>query len=377
MNLLILFMLLLPFISGYGKSHEKEDPDRMVVVPRGTIHQGDYFATGNNIEISGEVTGDLYLFGQQIVIDGKIHGDALIAGGTIDIPGEIGGNIRAIGGQILITGNVGHNVTLIGGNAQLISPSKILGSLVVVVGNCDMAASIGRNAMIVASNLRVSGNVENNLHAHIGDLRLTSNARVGGDLNYSSANNAVIDQQAQILGKTIHNPSGYKEILKGTWFDGFYALSKVAGILMNFLFSFVFGWVLIRAYPKKLEMILASLKGNLTKSFGYGLMIVVLLPLASLLLLITILGVPFALALMGFNVIFFYAAKTIPILAVSNSYLTKLKLKPNSLSIFAVGLACYFLLVRIPYVGILLALACLIFGLGASVISQQKNHTVK
>ena len=357
-------------------AEQEKKPYKISVLERGAVHVGDYFAAGNNIEISGEVKGDVYAFGQQVVIDGKVDGDVIVGGGTIDISGEILGSIRSMSGQILITGTIGRNVTLIAGNAQLLYPAKIAGSIVCLAGNTDLAASIGAGARVMSSNLRVSGDIKNKLYAQVGELRLTSHALIGGDLEYSSNTEALIDPQAQILGKVITQPAAFSDVFKGKWLEGFFLISKIAGLLMNFLFSFVIGWVLIRAYPHRLEAILHALTTNPMKSFGLGIMIVVILPLASLLLLITILGVPFALALMGFNVIFFYAAKTIPIMYVSNRYLTKLHLKPNSLSLFFVGLVIYFLLVRIPVVGILIALACLLFGLGASASSGREKHKI-
>jgi hypothetical protein len=134
------------------------------------------------------------------------------------------------------------------------------------------------------------------------------------------------------------------------------------------------GWVLIRFYPKRLNLVLAALKKHPLKSLGMGVMLMIVLPLLSLLLLITILGAPFAIALMGLSAVFFYAAKTIPILTFCNKYLTKLHLEPNTLSIFAIGLVIYFLLVRIPYIGILIALTCLLLGVGASAFSRSQKR---
>ncbi|HSX12098.1 MAG TPA: polymer-forming cytoskeletal protein [Rhabdochlamydiaceae bacterium] len=370
MKFFIIF--LLAFATGVYAEDEKQE--KILILPRGQVHQGDYFAAESNIEVSGEVIGDVYVFGQQIVIDGTVRGDVIVFGGTVDISGEIEGNVRAVGGQILLVGNVGRNVTVIGGNAQLLYPATIKGNFVCVAGNCDMAATVGNDTKVFSSNLRVSGEIQNNLIAHVGDLRVTSNAKVGGNLQYSSNAIAFIDPSAQIQGKIIHHPSAFRNFIKGQWLEGFYFVTRIAGLLMNFLFSFVVGWVLIRFYPKKLHILLAALNKQPMKALVSGIVIALLLPIVALLLLVTILGAPFALALMGFFVIFFYAAKTIPILAVANKYLTKFKLKPNTLSLFAVALFLYFLLVRIPYIGILIALASLFCGVGAAVVARTQKR---
>ena len=78
---------------------------------------------------------------------------------------------------------------------------------------------------------------------------------------------------------------------------------------MNFIYTMVVGIVLIRMFPKNLENALSSLKEQPLKSFAYGVMVLVLLPLVALVLLMTIIGVPFALALIAANILSFYTAK--------------------------------------------------------------------
>ena len=76
-------------------------------------------------------------------------------------------------------------MTVVAGNLQLLGSSTINGSLVATAGNIDLAAKIGSDATIVASNLRDSAQIKGDLQGSFGQMHLTSKAVIGGNLEYS------------------------------------------------------------------------------------------------------------------------------------------------------------------------------------------------
>ena len=62
--------------------------DRAVLQP-GQVVQGDYFAFGPHIEISGIVNGDLYAAGGDVLIDGIVNGDVIVAGAKVMMSGKV------------------------------------------------------------------------------------------------------------------------------------------------------------------------------------------------------------------------------------------------------------------------------------------------
>lgn len=368
MRLIILLLFLLFCIEGRAADDDDEHKN-IIVLPANTIHHGDFFAIGHSIEISGEVTGDVYVCGTQVYIDGKVDGDVLAVGGSIEISGEILNNIRVIGGQITLSGHVRRNATIIAGNASLFPPSKIEGNLVCMAGNVHLASEVGSNATVVASNLRLSQTIRKNLNAYVGQMHLTSRARVGGILEYASNSAAWIESGAIISGQTIHHPSFVGDLLKGSWLQGLLLGSRVAALLMNFLYTFVVGWILIKLFPQNLQTALYALNNKTLKSISYGVLILFLLPLISLILLMTILGAPFALTLLALNVIGFYTAKVYSIIWTSNWIFKKTRLRQSKLPVFFLGLIIYFIVTAIPWIGPVIALAAMLFGLGAAIIA--------
>jgi cytoskeletal protein CcmA (bactofilin family) len=357
----------------FANEDDLTEEQKVIVLPAGTVYNGDYFAVGNDVEISGTVNGDVYVFAQQVIIDGMINGDVLGSGGSIDISGKVLRSCRLAAGQILISGEIGNNVTAIAGNLQLLGSSSIGGNLVAIAGNVDLAAKIGADATVMASNLRVSSQINKNLQGYVGQMRLTSKAFVGGDLYYRTNTPPWIEPGAVIRGTVTHRPTFVHELVKGTWIQKLLVGSKVLAILMNFLYTFVIGIVLIKLFPKNLEAATEVLKSHTFKAICYGIVLLVLVPLAALILLMTILGVPFALTLLAANVIGFYTAKVYTIFWASNWMFGKIGFKANRLPGFFCGLLLYFCLTAIPVAGTMLAFISMLLGLGAGVLSQAKR----
>jgi len=371
-RLIVSFFLL--FTSTFLFSDEKDAQEQtVIVIPSGQVHQGNFFAMGSSVEISGVVEGDVYIIAEQVVIDGVINGDALICGGSIDISGKVRNNCRLLGGQVLISGPISNNATIVAGNLQLLPSGSIGGGIVAATANADLAASIASDVTIAASNLRVSGRIGKDLQGYVGQMRVTSRATIGGNVDYKSSTPAWIEQGAMIKGEVIRHSYFVHGLVEGTWIQGLLVGSKVLAILMNFIYTFVIGIVLIKFFPKNLEVALHSLQNHPVKSLTYGVMLLILLPLASLILLMTILGVPFALALIALNVIGFYTAKVYTILWTSNWFFGKMKFKHNSLVGFFCGTIIYFMLVAIPVFGFFVAFFSMLLGLGAGLVAQSKR----
>ena len=368
MHFVILFICF--FSSLIASDNNEEKHKSLVVLPRESVFTGDYFASKEVIEISGEIFGDAYLSAGDISIDGHIHGDLLAFGGNINVSGTIDGNIRVICGQFSLSGHVGKNVTLIAGSVNCSAFSTIAGNSTLVAASTELAGTINQDSRVLSSNLRVSGTL-NNVEAYVGQLRLTSRAEVLGQLEYSGQVPGSIDPQARIHGPIVHHPSITQQVFEGKWLEGLLIGSKIAALLMNLAFSFVIGVILIKIYPERLHEMKKILSHNPWQALGAGVLLLILFPLVALLLLITILGIPFALAIIALNVLSFYAAKCVPILFLTDKLPSWIKL-PRLLCFF-LGLFIYFVLGYVPILGTILTFTGLLFGLGAYVLSKTRK----
>ena len=350
---------------------DDETDTEVVVLPHGETHDGDLFVTGKTVEVSGVVNGDLYVFGGQVFIDGTVNGSVICLAGTINHTGKVSQNVRILAGQIVIGGFVGGNVSILSGSLEVHPSTTIAGSLAVLSGNVDFAGVLNRNMRVYASNFRFSGDVKGDIEAFVGQMRITSRAEVFGSFEYWSNNEAFIDS-SEILKKGIkHHPSFFYNLFKGKIFQSLKIGSKLATLLMNFFYSFVLGLVIMKFFPQRIKASMVVLNTKPLQALVCGIVILMVLPLACILLLITIIGAPFALTLLALNVIGFYTAKVFAILWVVSKMFKKVDFERYKKLYFVTGLVIYFLLTLIPYFGWILSTCSLLFGLGSVILGKR------
>ncbi|MDX8431211.1 MAG: polymer-forming cytoskeletal protein [Candidatus Algichlamydia australiensis] len=349
---------------------EQEIDDSIIIVPRDQVINDDYYAWGGTIEIAGVINGDLYVTGSQIFIDGTVNGDVLVAGGSVNISGQVVGDLRLLSGQTLITGSIGRSATLVSGNVEMTSPASIGRNLSALCGNMDLAGRLEGNGHIYSSSLRLSDRVGGNIAAYVGRMRATSTTNIQGKLEYWSDQLALISPGATIQGGLLHHPSFIYTLSQHPWLKWLQIGSKLATLLMNFFYSLILGFIFMRYFQHRLDRAFSAMERKPLQSLITGALVLIVLPLISLLLLMTILGVPFALTLLAINVIGFYTGKIFTMLFVTRWGLGKLHKEKWRKIGYMLTLIGYFFLTMIPYFGQALVFAVTLFGLGAIVTGR-------
>ncbi|MCB1109424.1 MAG: hypothetical protein KDK64_00435 [Chlamydiia bacterium] len=369
-------IFLLCFAALFAKEEPEEEMD-IVVLSSTEVVDGDYFAHGRTVEISGTVNGDLYVLGGQIFIDGNVNGDVLVAGGSVEVSGKVTNDVRLLAGQALITGEIGRNLTAATATIEL-SPSAVVGgSAVIVSGNADVEARVGNALRLYASSVRIANHIGGKVVASVGQLRLTSKVVIGGPLEYWSNKTALIDPNAVVKGGVIHHPSFFYDLMHNKMFKWLKIGSKFAGLVMNFFYSFIIGLIMIRYFPKRIERTIEMLNTKPAQSAVAGIVLIFLLPIIMLALIITILGVPFALTLLSLTVVGFYTAKILAILWLSTHIFRRFEFKKHRKLYFSFGLIVYFIITLIPYLGGIVTAAALILGIGGAILGKIEKETKK
>lgn len=368
------FCFLISFLCIFSlysqESHQDKEDRNIVVLPSNAVVDNDYFVYGRSVEISGTVNGDVYVFGGQVFIDGTINGDIIAAAGSIQISGTVNGDVRLLAGQASMGGHIGRNLTGVTGTIEL-SPGAIIGNNAVIVsGNVDVESLIQNHIRLYASSVRISGRILGNTLASVGQIRLTSKAHIGGEMEYWSSKNAYIDPHAFIGLGVEHHPSFFYKVSHGKIYKILKVGSKFTALLMNFLYSLVIGLIMIRYFPQRVHRCMDTLNQKPLQSLVAGAVLLFLLPIAFLALIVTILGMPFALTLLSITIVTFYTAKILAILWVSKFIFQRFDFQKHMKLYCAFGLIIYFILGEIPYFGVALSTLALLLGLGGGVLSK-------
>jgi cytoskeletal protein CcmA (bactofilin family) len=371
-TMVVSFVLLLGVSAGAKDARgDASDHDAVMILPVGAVINQDYFAYGERVEISGTVNGDVYVAGGQVLVDGRINGDLLAAGGTITIAGSVSQDVRVVGGQITLNGSVGRNLTVAGGDVDLSESAVVAGGLVSAGGRVRLAAPIGAGARIAAGSVIVSGPVRGNLDVMTGDLRLTSKAAVSGGLTYWSQERASIDSGAKVGGGVTRKALPEISRPRAESLLGALAGVVIVAKLVSAASTLILGLLLIYLFPGYTQSTVSTLSARPAASFALGLVALIVTPVAAIMLLVTVLGLPIGLMAIALYLVAIFLVRVFVIMWLGRALLSWGGREVRDGWALVVGVVVYSVVTLIPFVGGGVALAAIVFGLGASLLADR------
>jgi len=295
-------------------------------LPKGEIVMGNLYLAGGNPTMAGDVQGDLYMSGGNVAVTGNVSNDLVVAGGNVSVTGNINDDLRVFGGQIYIDGKVNGEVIAFGGDVKL-----------------------GPNAQVRKDLVVGGGNVE-------------------------------VDNNAKVYGTTeiYSDPEGKKGMM-----DYEYGMEKmsIVGKLIAALFT-VISFMIVAAVMMGLMpnvvtkyLVSATSKGNFWKSFGLGLLLLIVTPICALLCFITGVGV-----MLGFLILAMYLMYILLNVALAGvlfgslmqKWIMKLKKAQMNWLWGLGGIVVLHLLTLIPIIGFFVGAVFFLYSLGAVFMTDWK-----
>lgn len=361
------FLLLASYTTVFA---EETSPQTVYVSPEETIESNPYLAAGERVEVYGTVEGDMYTSGGEVVIDGVINGDLFIAGGTVRISGKVTDNVKAAGGQLVIDGDIGGSLVVAGGNISIEDDASIGSYTIVMGGNTSILGDVAGNTYVFAGNTSTNSTIEGNLEAQVGMIRVGPKTVVVGDLVITSDEKPEIDESADIGGEVVvkepeHKvPEEVKQVETKSISEVFASIKFITALL-GAISTFLVGFILIRLFPRYMEVSRENIEKSTWRSLGWGVLALVVTPIVIVLLFVLIVTIPLAFLTMALYGIYTYLAKIFVI------YWAGRKIFKNSSEVvsFAITLVIYVLITLIPVIGGLVSFAALLFGIGAGVLA--------
>ena len=315
-----------------------------------SFKKSDVYLAGDNITVDYIIDGNAFIIADTVTISSQIGGDAFICAKTINITeqGYIFSNLFAVSESLNIDGVVydvyscANTVTVSG---------YIYRDLKATCDTLNIFGTIGRNAFASTSNInfmKTNGSEQSQVLAQ---------GNVSGDLNYSSKSEISIPENvvAGNVNFSAATSSSKGDILK-------YVIS-----LLTFLVLVSIVWLLLSWLAPKF---LTNAETLLTKKplpvLGFGALTLILLPILAIILLLLKLASSAGLLLIVFYILLICLSTSIFLITVSNIICKKFNITKKALSfvVILVTSAILWGASFIPYIGILLKLVCMLFGLG-------------
>ena len=334
-----------------------------VTVTQNEVVDGDLYVIGRSIIIDGTVNGDIFGIGQEITISGTVNGGVTLVGETLTLNGQVAHGARLAGETINVNSSIGRDIAAAGATLKVGGTAEIAGDLVLGFGTAYINGHVNGNIKGGGGEVTITNGVGGNVDLAVDKLTITSAANIEGDLVYTSENEASIQSGAQLSGSTTHNvpekpaePSPF---------------SVARGKLLGFLMILVIGIIVILLATERVSAMADSIRNKPWPSLGWGALVLFVTPIAALIVICTIIGLPLGLIALALWGIAIYLSQ-IPVGFLIGRLIIRRngEIESRGLMIGALALGLVILLVLglIPYIGWLVMLLTIMFGLGSLVV---------
>jgi len=327
------------------------------------------FAFGYNT-VLGEENNPKTVIEENVLIDYDIVGSSIVAGTNVSITNDIDGAALIFGETINLNSNIeysaifGSDITISG----KIKDAIIFGSSILL----NESSNIERDVIIYGTTVSISGLINRDITIYADEVKIDS-VQVAGDI-YINAKEIIITENSNIMGILSHNDDAIIEIADSATvketitFDNEVEdetiIDKIISYAMTLIGFLVVFAVILFISPKLINRI-SKEKDRIVKNMGYGIITLLLVPIISLVLIFTEVGLPLGLITLSIYVILIYTSIIVTGYLLGhliNKKVLKKKITPYLEGIL--GITIVFILVSIPYVGSALYFINLIISLG-------------
>lgn len=316
--------------------------------------KSDVYLTGDNITIDYIIDGNLFVCANTVTINSQIGGDAFILAKNVIIneEGYVFSNLFTIAESVEIKGVIydafalSKNFTLSGG--------YVYRDLKLSCDTLNVNGAVGRNAFVDCATINFNTDQNNNGIIY-GDLNYTSNSEisipenvVSGSVNYSNT-------------KSLENKSVGSIIAD-------YILD-----LGEFLVFVLIIWLICLVLAPKFLTNTNKYVGKKTlRILGYGLLSLIVIPIACIILILLQLTSVFSLFLLALYILAIVISKSLFTITANNYVCSKLKINKNSgiFGMLIVSGIVIWVITQIPYIGTLISFVITVLGLGILVASM-------
>jgi cytoskeletal protein CcmA (bactofilin family) len=252
---------------------------------------GNLYVAAGTTTLGGRITGDVFAVGGTITVSGSVGGDVVAAGGTIQVLGPVDGDVRVLGGTSTINDRVGGDLVVLGGTIHVLPGAIISGDMIIAGGQVLIDGAVYGNLTYSGGSLTINGSVRGDVSAKLKErFEVGPAAMVSGAVSYRAPSEMVLADGGRILGEISYEPRGRAGRNVEVPREVFWA---VLGAMTGMRLLAVLGLValLVWRWRRQVLEVFASARAGFWVSLGHGLAYSILVPIASILLLISFVGI--------------------------------------------------------------------------------------
>ena len=329
--------------------------DRYIVTDEDVVEE-DVYVTSVSSTIEGVVDGDVVIFTGDLTITGQVTGSVTVfsSGSVVVSPtGSIDGSLNGVAVNATVAGNVAGDVFLTAPSIVVSSTGTVGRDAVLFGGTVRIEGSIGRDVRGRTLRLVVDGTVGGDIDVATQKLDFGTDAVVGGDVLYRSPVGASGATIAAIDGTLTRLP-----VQSNFVYGVILWLANIVGFLGFVVAGIVVLWAMRGTSARATGNVLV----HPFKSLAVGVAAVIALPLAIVVLSMTLVGIPIAVILVLIGIALFIIGPLPAVAALGHRVLLG---RGGLFGAFVAGAALWrFGIWIIPVVGGLLYVLAMVWGIG-------------
>lgn len=337
----------------------EQSSDHVVTVQQPV--DSDLMTAGQTVNIESEIHGDLTTAGQNVTIAGPVAGYVMTAGRNVTVNSHVDNDLWAAGETVTVDGQVGDTATVAGRTVHLGHDAVVGGDARLAGNTVQVDGRIERDLSIGAATAVIDGQVGGNVEARAERVSLLPGIVINGDLIVHASRPPEISPQARVNGQVRYSElerGGYGGWL-GMWLFGFLAL-------------LILGLPLLVFAPRWAPRIAEVMTARFGLSMAAGLALIIVVPLAIVLLAVTIVGIPLAAVLAALYFVVLAGSGVFVSYEVGAWVFARMRHpSPAPWQRLAVGAAIVSFAISLPAVGWLFAILVVMLGVGALFLERR------
>lgn len=317
----------------------------------------DLYFFDNNVEVSQIVDGNVFAYGQTVNVTGIIHGDLFVMANNLTISEDsiVRGNVFAMANNINISGIV-SDVYSMSGTFSL-----------------EETGIVSRNIYVMSNSTSLAGQISRDAYINTKELSFIQGSKeiIKGNLNYSS-NTEVALEEGVVSGNV-----NFTKIEENTRSIGDIVWDVVSSLISALIFSLIIVLLFIWFAPNFKDRAYEIVSKKSLKALGIGLLLFFGGILASLILLLFTYGFGSAVGVFLIALIILAYVVSNTIFSISIGELITKKINSEKTSIFVLFTLLIVLAINligyIPYIGSPVKFITSMIGLGIICISAYKR----
>lgn len=357
-----------------GHAFEIRRSDGLVTVAPDETVDDTVLAMGNLVTIDGTVNGDLLALAEEVTVRGNVTGNVVAAARLVTIEGTVGGSVLGAAQDLaLANGRIGRDFYGFANDFEIAPEAGVTGNAIGFAQSVDMDGRVGADFKGFANTITVSGAVEGDVDGYGATVRLLPTARVNGNVtaHVNSAGDLDIASGAVVGGNVDEQIVEARQRRRNEYLT----LGYYFGQIVRLAGAFLTGLLLLWLFPVLRDVSLPNATA-VVRSGAIGLAAAVTLPVAALIVCLTVVGIPLGLLTFLVGAIGLYFSKAVIAQIIGRSVLRNPENPPHFAMTLFVGFVIVIVAINLPWVGGIanLVLTLVGFGIIVSLVMARLNR---